>query len=68
MRSSVADSNKTSLDTNSNAFSRSSNILAERDLCPVLKTFIGVDVCINVAIASIVSTPLLKPREYLLIG
>ena len=64
MPSSASDSSMTSFDTSSKAFSRSRKIVAERDLYPVLKTFIGAAVCINVAIASIVPTPLLKPREH----
>ena len=63
-----SDSSKTSLDTSSKAFSRFRNIVAERDFYPFLKAFIGAAVCINVAIASIVPSPLLKPREYWLIG
>ena len=56
---------KTSFDTSSITFLRSRQIVAERDLYPVLKPFIGATVCINVA--SIVPTPLLKPRLYWLI-
>ena len=67
MPSGAANSNKTSFDTSSNTFSRSRNIVVQRDLYPLQKAVIGASVCINVAIASIVSTPLLKHREYLLI-
>ena len=56
----AADFSKTSLDTSSNAFSRSRKIVAERDLYPLLKAVIGAAVCINVAKASIVQTPLLN--------
>ena len=40
----------------------------ERELYPLLRTVIGAAVCISVAMASIVPTPLLKPIEYGLIG
>ena len=68
MSSSAADSSTTSFETSSKAFSRSRKIVAERDLYPLLRAIIGAAVCISVAIASIVPTPLLKPREYGLIG
>ena len=42
--------------------------VAERDLYPLLKVVIGATLCISVAMASMVPTPLLKPREYGLIG
>ena len=41
MPSSAADSSNTSFKTISMAFSRSSKIMAERDLYPLLRTFIG---------------------------
>ena len=63
MPSSATDSCKTSFENSSKAFSRSRNILAERDLYPLLKAVFGAAVFINIAI-----NPLLKPREYLLIG
>ena len=68
MHSSAADSSKTSFETSSKAFSRSRKIVAERDLYPILRAVIGAAVCITVAMASIVPTPLLKSREYGLIG
>ena len=68
MHSSAADYNKTSFDTSSKAFLRSRIIVAERVLYPVLKAFIGAAVCINVEMALIVPTLLLKPRECWLIG
>ena len=43
-------------------------IVAERELYPLLREVIGATVCISVEMASIVPTPLLKPREYVLIG
>ena len=43
-------------------------IVAERELYPLLRAVIRVAVCISVAMASIIPTPLLKPREYGLIG
>ena len=49
-------------------FSRSRKIVAEQDLYPLLRAVIGAVVYINVVRASIVPTPLLKPREYKLIG
>ena len=61
MPSRAADFSKTYFDTSSKDFSRSRKIVAERDLYPVLKPFIGAAVCINVAMASNVPTPLLKP-------
>ena len=48
-------------------FLRYRKIAAERDLYPLLRAVIGAAVCISVAIASIVLTPLLKHREYGLI-
>ena len=60
MHSSTTDSSKT--------FSRSRKIMAERDLYPLLRAVIGAAMYIIVARASIVSTPLLKPRELGLIG
>ena len=68
MPSSAADSSNTSFETSSNVFSRSRKIVAKRDLYPLLRGVIGVAVCISVAIASIVPTPLLNPRQYGLIG
>ena len=59
---SAADSSKTSFDTSTNAFSRYRKIVAERDLYPLLRVFIGAAVYINAAMALIVPTPLLKPR------
>ena len=41
---------------------------AERDLYPLLKVVIGAALCNSVAMASMVPTPLLKPKEYRLIG
>ena len=64
MPSSAADSIKTYLDTSLSYMI----IVIERELSPVLKAFIGAAVCINIAIASIILTPLMKPREYSLIG
>ena len=64
MTSSVADSSKTLFDTGSKAIWMSRYIVAERDLYPVLKAFVGAAVYINVAMVSIVSTPHLKHREY----
>ena len=43
-------------------------IVAERELYPLLGAVIGAAVCISVAMASIVQSPFLKPREYGLIG
>ena len=68
MSSSAADSSEVSFDTSSNAYSRSREVMAERDLYPLLREVIGVAVYINVAWASIVPTPLLKHREYGFIG
>ena len=68
MPSSVADSSNTSFETSSKTLSRSRKIVAERPLYPLLRTVIGAAVCISVAMASIVPTPLLKPREYGVIG
>ena len=65
MPSSAADSSNTSFETSSKAFSRSRKIVAERDLYPLL---IGAAVCISVEMAAMVPTPILKPREYGLIG
>ena len=64
MPSSAADSSRTSFDTSSNAFSRSWKIVAERDVYPLLKAVVGAAVYINVAMASIVPTALLKHREH----
>ena len=64
MPSSVAES----FDTSSKAFSRSMKIVAEQDVYPLLMAVIGAAVCIDVTMASIVPTPLLKPRECGLIG
>ena len=66
MPSSAADFSRTYLDTSSKAISRSKKIVAEKDLCHILKALIGAAVCSNVAIASIV--PTLKHREYSLVG
>ena len=68
MTSSAADSSNTSFETSSKAFSRSRKIVTERDLYPLLRVVIGADVCTSVAMASMVPTPLLKHREYGLIG
>ena len=68
MSSSDANSSNTSFETRSKNFSRSKKIVAERDLYPILISAIGAAVCISVAMASIVRTLLLKPREYGLIG
>ena len=68
MPSSAADSSNTSFEISSNAFSRSRNIVAERDLYPLLRAVIGAAVYISVTIALIAPTPVLKPREYGLIG
>ena len=46
----------------------SRNIVAEQEVDPLLRAVIGTAVCISVAMASIVPTPLLKPREYGLLG
>ena len=46
----------------------SRKIVSERDFYPLLRAVIGAAVYINVAMASIVRTPLLKPRVYGLIG
>ena len=67
MPSSATDYSNTSFETSSKAFSRSRKIVAERDLYPLLRAVIVAAVCICVAIASNVPTPLLKPREYWLI-
>ena len=64
MPSSAADS----FDTSSKALSRSRKIVVERDLYLLLRVVIGSAVYINVARVSIVPSPLLKPREYGLIG
>ena len=64
MPSCTADSSKTSFDTSLKGFSRSRKIVAERDLYPLLMAVIGAAVYINVAMASIVPTQLMKPREY----
>ena len=68
MPSSNADSSNTSFETSSNVFSRSRKIVAELDLYPLLRGVIVSAVCISVAMASTVPTPLLKPSEYGLIG
>ena len=68
MPSSAADSSNTSFETSSNAFSRSRKMVAERALYPLLQVVIGAALCTSVAMASVVPTPLLKPREYGLIG
>ena len=68
MPSSTADSSKTSFDTSWNTFLRPSNVVVERDWYHLLMTVIGTAVCISVAMASIVTTPFLKPTEYGLIG
>ena len=68
MPSNAADSSNTSYKTSSNDFTRSRKIVAERDLYPLLRAVIGAAVCISVAMASIVPIPLLKHREYGLIG
>ena len=68
MPSSAADSSNTSFETSSKAFSRSRKIVSERNLYPLLRAVIGASVCISVLMTSIVPTPLLKPREYGLIG
>ena len=47
---------------------RSRKIVPERDLYPFLKSVIEAAVCISAAMASIVPTAILKPREYGLIG
>ena len=52
----------------SKVFSRSRKIVTEQDLCPLLKAVIGAPVCINVAIALIDPTPLMKHKEFWLIG
>ena len=44
-------------------FVRSRKIVAERDVYSLLRAVIGYAVCISVVMASIVSTPLMKPRE-----
>ena len=43
-------------------------MVAERALYPRLKVVIGAAMCTSVAMASMVPTPFLKPREYGLIG
>ena len=68
MPSNAADSSNTSFETSSKAFSRSREIVAERALYPLLKAVIGAALCTSVAMASMATTPLLKPREYGLIG
>ena len=68
MPNSDADSSNTSFETSSRTFSMSWKIVAERDLYPLPRAVIGPAVCISFAMASIVLTPLLKPREYGLIG
>ena len=64
MPSSAADSSNTSLETSSKAFSRSRKMVTARLLYPLLKVVIGAALCTRVAMASMVPTPLLKPREY----
>ena len=44
--SSAADSSKNSMDISSKDFSRSNNIVADRELSPVMKVFIGV-LCVS---------------------
>ena len=68
MPRSTANSSNTFFVTSSNAFSRSMKIVTERDLHPLQRAVIGAAVYVSVAMASIVRTPLLKPREYGLIG
>ena len=68
MPSSAADSSNTSFETSLKGFSRSRKIVAERKLYPLLRAVIGAAVCISIEMTSIVLTPLLKPREYGLIG
>ena len=68
MPSSAADSSNTSFETSSKAFSRSRKMVAERALYPLLSEVIGAALCTSVAMASMVPTPFLKPREYGLIG
>ena len=63
MPCSAADSSRTSFDTRSKDFYRSRKIVY-----PLLRAVIGAAVYINVARASIVPTPFLKPRECGLIG
>ena len=43
-------------------------MVTARLLYPLLKVVIGAALCTRVAMASMVPTPLLKPREYGLIG
>ena len=62
MPSSAADSSKTF-----KGFSMSMRIVDERELYPLQKAVIGAAVCIYVVIASIVRTPLPRPREQWLI-
>ena len=61
MSSSTVDSSNPSFETSSNAFSRCRKIVAVRDLHPFLRADIGSAVCISVAMASIIPTPLFKP-------
>ena len=68
MPSSAAYSSNPFFEISSKAFSRCKKILAERDLYTLLRAVIGAAVCISVAMASIVPTLLLKPREYGSIG
>ena len=68
MPCSATDSNNTPFETITKAFSMSRKIVAERDFNPLLRAVIGAAVCNSFAMASIVPTPLLKPREYGLIG
>ena len=67
MPSSAADYSNTSFEISLKAFSRSRKIVGERALYPLLKVVIGAALCTSVAMASMVPTPLLKPREYGLI-
>ena len=68
MSSSIGDPLKTYADTSSKDFSRRMKIVAERTrFYPLLREVIGAAVYINVAMASIVPTLLLQPREYGLI-
>ena len=68
MPSSAIDSSRTSFDTSPKAFLRSRKIVADRDLYTLLREVIGAAVYITATRASIVSTPLLQPRESGLIG
>ena len=68
MPSNDADSSNTSLETSSKAFSMSRKMITARLLNARLKVVIGAALCTRVAMASMVPTPLRKPREYGLIG